>query len=191
MAIEDTYPPLSELTMSDAAPPRGVILYEAANLIGSTTINGALYGIAFALYILCVRSLYPQFKNADQQRRALFTFAYTSVVVICGLIFVALVTQITQLSYVVHRKFPGGPTAYEAEYLFTQPIGITVGAFSVVVDLLTLGVQVSLLASPKLSDHYLLISDYIDLASVGNLEHDTICHCRYDPTTFALSVFCW
>ncbi|KAF9440653.1 hypothetical protein P691DRAFT_781788 [Macrolepiota fuliginosa MF-IS2] len=115
-------------------------LIEDVDLISETTINGLLYGIALSLFFLCVQSLYPQLKDPHLRRQAIFMLGYTSVVMICGFVFLALFTQIIQLAYIDHNTSLGEPIVNE-QVLFGQPIGVGQGAFSTVMDALTLGIQ--------------------------------------------------
>ncbi|KAF9446269.1 hypothetical protein P691DRAFT_648185, partial [Macrolepiota fuliginosa MF-IS2] len=71
-----------------------------------------------------------------------FMFAYASVVMICGIVFLALNTWMVQLSYIDHNTFPGAAEEYEVAYLFTRPGGITEGTFNIIIDVLTLGIQI-------------------------------------------------
>ncbi|KAF9443155.1 hypothetical protein P691DRAFT_788418 [Macrolepiota fuliginosa MF-IS2] len=118
------------------------LLWEDLDLISSTTINGVLYGIALSLYVLAARSLYPQLKDLHQRRRAIFIFVYNSVVMICGIIFLALATRGAQLSYIDHNTFVGEPIEYQVTYLFSLPAGIAEDIFSTMIDILTLGIQI-------------------------------------------------
>ncbi|KAF9444351.1 hypothetical protein P691DRAFT_807512 [Macrolepiota fuliginosa MF-IS2] len=131
------------LAMSDTAPGRGqLLLFESLDLIASTTIGGLLWGIAFTLYTFCALSLYPQLKKPHQRRQARFTFIYSSVVMTCGIMFLAATTWITQQAYIYHSDFPSGPIEYETFYLRVQPIGILEIIFSVALDFLTLAIQI-------------------------------------------------
>lgn len=120
-------------------------LAEAFDLIGSTIINGILYGIAVALYFFHARLLYPQFKGTHQQKPKKFTFVYASVMMGCGTILLALTARVNQLAYINHRDFPGGPMVYQKKRLFAQPVGFVYSTCNVALDLLTMGIQLSLL----------------------------------------------
>ncbi|KAF9444766.1 hypothetical protein P691DRAFT_635204, partial [Macrolepiota fuliginosa MF-IS2] len=115
---------------------------ERLNFISSTTVNGVLYGIALSLYALSVRLFYPQLKDPHQRRHIRFMFAYASVVMICGVIFLALNTREIQLAYIDHNKFFGEAYEYEVTDQHTLPGGITMGTFSIIIDVLTLGIQI-------------------------------------------------
>ncbi|KAF9444352.1 hypothetical protein P691DRAFT_778320 [Macrolepiota fuliginosa MF-IS2] len=131
------------IAMSDTTPGRAqLLLFESLDLIASTTIGGLLWGIAFTLYIFCVLSLYPQLKKPHQRRQAQLTLVYSSVVMICGIMFLATTTWITQQAYIYHNDFSAGPIEYETLYLRVQPIGILGIIFSVALDFLTLAIQI-------------------------------------------------
>ncbi|KAF9447204.1 hypothetical protein P691DRAFT_671935 [Macrolepiota fuliginosa MF-IS2] len=113
-------------------------LTEALDLIGSTTINGILCGMAFALYCLCAWSLYPQLRVPDQRKQAALTLIYTSLVILCELAIVALTTSVIRLVYIDHD--PGGLLNHEK----VVPGGQRIAFFStssVALDFLTFGVQ--------------------------------------------------
>ncbi|KAF9442512.1 hypothetical protein P691DRAFT_810496 [Macrolepiota fuliginosa MF-IS2] len=134
-----------DIAMSDTAPNRAqVLLFESLDLVASTTVGGLLWGIALSLYILCTLSLLPQIQAPSHRdrRRAIFTLAYASVVMICGILFLAATTWVTQQAYVYHNDFPGGPIEYETLYLHAQPVGIVGIVFSVALDILTVAIQI-------------------------------------------------
>ncbi|KAF9447798.1 hypothetical protein P691DRAFT_760459 [Macrolepiota fuliginosa MF-IS2] len=120
------------------------LLWENLELVASTTINGVLCGIALSLYFLSARSLYPQLKDPHQRRPyTIFMFVYASVVMICGIIFLASSTWGAQSAYISHNTFPGGAQEYfQSTYQFKQPGGIIESASGITVDILTVGVQI-------------------------------------------------
>ncbi|KAF9440905.1 hypothetical protein P691DRAFT_816436 [Macrolepiota fuliginosa MF-IS2] len=118
-----------------------LLLWEHLNLISTTTVNGVLYGIALSLYVLSVQLFYSQLQAPNQRRHVMFIFAYTSVVMICKIISLTLQTWIVQLAYIDHNTFPRATKEYEEIYLFTQSGGIMADAFNLVIDILTLGIQ--------------------------------------------------
>ncbi|KAF9443105.1 hypothetical protein P691DRAFT_844076 [Macrolepiota fuliginosa MF-IS2] len=119
-----------------------LLLWEHLDLVSSTTLNGVLYGIALSLYVLCVRLFHPQLKDPHQRRHVTFMFAYASVVMICGIVFLVFKTWINQLAYIDHNTFPGAAEEYEKIYMFIQPRGITVQTSNIIIDVLTLGIQI-------------------------------------------------
>ncbi|KAF9447028.1 hypothetical protein P691DRAFT_672312 [Macrolepiota fuliginosa MF-IS2] len=118
-----------------------VSLFEALDLISSTTFSGALWGISFGLYILCARAVRPQLKEAHHRRNIKFTFAYTSVVIACDTILLATTAWLTQQAFIGHADFPGGPSEFENQNLYSEPTGVAHMTFSVIIDVLTLGIQ--------------------------------------------------
>ncbi|KAF9444353.1 hypothetical protein P691DRAFT_645849, partial [Macrolepiota fuliginosa MF-IS2] len=117
-------------------------LYEEIDLVSSTAITGLLYGIALSLYVLSSRSLYPQLKVPDQRRHAIFMSVYTSVVMICGIMYFALTVLGDRLAYIDHNTSIGEPLDYLEIFDFTQPSGITLNIFGLLIDVLTLGIQI-------------------------------------------------
>ncbi|KAF9442698.1 hypothetical protein P691DRAFT_680931 [Macrolepiota fuliginosa MF-IS2] len=115
-------------------------LTEDVDLISATTINGLLYGIALSLFFLSVQSLYPQLKSPHLWGQAIFMLGYTSVVMICGIIYLTLVTQMGQLSYIDHNTSLGELLGYEI-FLLGQPIEVAQTIFNIIVDIMTLGIQ--------------------------------------------------
>ncbi|KAF9443741.1 hypothetical protein P691DRAFT_778695 [Macrolepiota fuliginosa MF-IS2] len=118
------------------------IFWERLDLISLTTLNGLLYGIALSLYILSARLFYPQLKHPHERRHVMFMFAYASMVMICGIIFLALTTWVVQLAYIDHNTSLGAAMEYEGTFLFSQPGGIAVKSFNITIDALTLGIQI-------------------------------------------------
>ncbi|KAF9441342.1 hypothetical protein P691DRAFT_684202, partial [Macrolepiota fuliginosa MF-IS2] len=55
------------------------------------------------------------------KKKAIFMLGYTSMVMICGIIYLALLTQIIQLAYINHNTSPGESFANEL-LLFDQPV---------------------------------------------------------------------
>ncbi|KAF9442701.1 hypothetical protein P691DRAFT_680932 [Macrolepiota fuliginosa MF-IS2] len=117
-----------------------LLLFEKTDLISSTTVNGVLYGIASFLFVLSTQSHYTQLRDPHQRRQSIFMVVYASVVVICGIINLAFLTHATQLAYIDHNHFPGESLEYLTN-IFNQSIGIGQDISNVMVDILTLGIQ--------------------------------------------------
>ncbi len=119
-----------------------LILIEDFDLISATTIQGCFYGISFALYCLCTRSLYLQLHKWRQTK---FTLTYITLVFFCSTVLLALNIGLMQVAYVRHADFPGGPWAYESSHNLAprqlNMIGSTVG---LVLAVLTMAIQVSI-----------------------------------------------
>ncbi len=121
-----------------------LFLLETFDLISSTTILGAFYGIAFTLYCLCARLLYLQLRERNQQRQARFTLVIISLTLLCTTIYLALNARIIQLAYINHSDFPGGPLAYETlKNPVIGPHARATGIIDMVVKVMMLAVQVS------------------------------------------------
>ncbi len=119
-----------------------ITLSEALDLISSTTVTAGLYGLIFTLYCLCLCSLYPQLREPDHRGQVIFTMVYTSIIIFCLTIFLALNARIIQLAYINHKDYPGGPMGYESSVLFTQPIFLLSSSLSLIVEILTTAIQV-------------------------------------------------
>lgn len=120
------------------------LLYEAFDLLSSTTILGVLYGIAFTLYCHCARLLCLQLSNPGRRKQARFSLAYISLILICGTAYLALVARFMQLAYIDHANDPGGPRGFKVSYNSTTEIyGAAIGIFDLAVEVLTMAIQVS------------------------------------------------
>lgn len=130
--------------MSHKSPLQGILLLVTEfDLISTTTAGGVLYGIGFALYYLYVQSLLPQLQDPDKKRQLKFMLAYTSVIMLCGLVYLGIGIWQDQDAYIRHRNFPGGPFLYEQGPLHTQPL-IAVGFVAEdIIHILTSAMQVS------------------------------------------------
>ncbi len=122
-----------------------MFLLESFDLFSSTTILGALYGIALALYCSCARSLYLRLQEANKQRQTLFALAYISLVLLLTTVNLALIAQIIQLDYVNHPNFPGGPFVYETSMNNStlRPYATANGILDLAVKVMMLAIQVS------------------------------------------------
>ncbi|KAF9444419.1 hypothetical protein P691DRAFT_837224 [Macrolepiota fuliginosa MF-IS2] len=119
-----------------------VLLWENLDLIGSTTVNGMLYGIALSLYVLSAQSLYPQLKDPHRRGHTIFMLSYASLVMILGIILLALGARGAQLSYIDHNASLGESRKYQSTFLLTRPGGIIEDASGVAIDILMLGIQI-------------------------------------------------
>lgn len=123
---------------------RELLLFEAFDVIGNTTVLGVFYGIAFALYCLCARSLYLQLWEPDKRRQAGFQLGYISLLFFCATLYLALSSRLIQLGYVDHADFPGGPFEYERSYNPTTTLILTAnGIFEFIIQVSTMTIQVS------------------------------------------------
>ncbi|KAF9445027.1 hypothetical protein P691DRAFT_785804 [Macrolepiota fuliginosa MF-IS2] len=126
-------------TIADTQP---ILLSEAIDLVSFTTINGLLYGIALSLYALSARSLYLQLKDPDRRRQATFMFIYSSAVMAFGLVYFALATRVAIIAYLFHNNFVGNPILEQITQLFNDPPGIARDVFNLLVDTMTLAIQI-------------------------------------------------
>ncbi|KAK7001625.1 hypothetical protein R3P38DRAFT_2730453 [Favolaschia claudopus] len=100
-------------------------LYDSVNLVSSTTISAAGYGVMFTLWVICVHFLRQKIKvSAQEKHRSLLFLGYISAMFIFGTVYLVTTVHATTISYVQHRDFPGGPEAYNNLVLFSAPVGI-------------------------------------------------------------------
>lgn len=99
------------------------ILNDSVNLIAETVICGVSYGVVLTLYCICTYFLFLQYRRGENQRTAVISLIYTSVMLFLGTVYVASNARTAQLSYVNDRNYPGGPAQY-AIFIFDQPITI-------------------------------------------------------------------
>ncbi|KIK77840.1 hypothetical protein PAXRUDRAFT_165600 [Paxillus rubicundulus Ve08.2h10] len=84
--------------------------------LAGAIITGAGYGIVLALFWLSFRNLWGRIKIRDVSRRRNICFlVYICVMAVLGSLFLASNSQFTQLAFINHRNFPGGPSAYEQQ----------------------------------------------------------------------------
>ena len=75
-------------------------------------LTGVAYGVEATLFFMTVRLLYLQGKSTGWSRAAPF-LAYICVMFLMGTLFMAACAEMTQLSFIDQRNFPGGPAAFE------------------------------------------------------------------------------
>lgn len=129
-----------------------VFLFEAFDLIGSTTINGVLYGITFSLYCLCAWQLYLQLQKPDKRHQAKISLVYTSVLYVCATGVLALNARIIQLAYINYANLPGGSLGYEESISSTpKSYRIPLNILNFVIEILTMAIQVRHLPNLSMS----------------------------------------
>lgn len=84
-----------------------------------TWLQGALltaiaYGVEIMLFALCFRLLLKQM-NLDNRKRTIAFLVYISTIVICGTLYIAAIADMTQLSFIDYRNYPGGPGTSEED----------------------------------------------------------------------------
>ncbi len=125
-----------------------LFLYEACDLIGSTTVIGVSYGIPFSLYSLCARPLYLQLREQEKQRRAGFTIGCISLLLFCETGNLAMNSRLIQVSYINHADFPGGVRAYEFSHSSAAiSFYTTFGILELIVEVTAMSIQVSFIDS--------------------------------------------
>lgn len=91
-------------------------LLEAFDILGRTTINGVLYGIALILYCLCARPLYQKLHRL-KPCRAMYSLGYISLLLFCMTGFLSTDIWVLRLAYINHADFHGGvPGFYQASH---------------------------------------------------------------------------
>lgn len=74
-------------------------------------LNAIGYGTVLAISWNCIHALL--LRDRKDQRRRIVLVASVVLGFILSTIFLAACAELTQLSFVEHRDFPGGPAAYE------------------------------------------------------------------------------
>jgi hypothetical protein len=156
---------------STATPLQGtVLLANQLELVTPTTVAGTLYGIAFTLFCLYVHSLAPQlWDNGDRKTQAKFMLGYSTVIMLCGLYFLVSNAWAIQNAYIKHPDTPGGPILYTESTIHT-PMMVILFTSDIVIDVLTLAIQVCIYFSPIYPKNWLTSEQ--DMACMGRLE----CH---------------
>lgn len=98
------------------------ILNDSLNLIASTTLAGASYGIMLTVAALCVYGMLQAIQRSTRTRTSLY-FVYISVLIILSTLYTASASRMVNLAYVDHRDYPGGPSVYAA-LLYSDPINV-------------------------------------------------------------------
>ncbi|KAF8838979.1 hypothetical protein BDN67DRAFT_970798 [Paxillus ammoniavirescens] len=84
--------------------------------LAGAIITGAGYGIVMALFWLCFRNLWCRIKIKDASRsRNICFLVYICLMAVLGSLFLASNSKFTQLAFINHRDYPGGPSAYEQQ----------------------------------------------------------------------------
>jgi hypothetical protein len=100
--------------MSDS-PPESPEQFSAEHAwLAGALITAAGYGIVMALFWLCLRTLWGRIKRKDpSRRRNLFFLFYACAMFVLGSLYVGSNSMFTQLAFINHRGYPGGPSEYE------------------------------------------------------------------------------
>jgi hypothetical protein len=108
------------------------LLNSALQLISSTTIPAVFFGINCVLYFLCTQLFYRHYckSPSNDRRKLLFSFLYSSVMVIMAGLELGSNTRFMQLAYIDHGGVHG-PQKFEVEVdatfsamrlLYTMPV---------------------------------------------------------------------
>ncbi|KAF8558655.1 hypothetical protein OG21DRAFT_1404750 [Imleria badia] len=104
---------MSNATLDDPQfqPPK---VYEEGTWLYGAIVTAILYGVVVVLYVMCARSLWGRIRSREGGRRKnWFFFIYVNFIFALSTLYVASNSQITQLGFINHRDYPGGPSAYE------------------------------------------------------------------------------
>ncbi|KAF8662102.1 hypothetical protein AX16_001212 [Volvariella volvacea WC 439] len=116
------------------SPPE-VLFHDSLNLIASTVITGVAYGIMFTLFLICFYFLRTQITK-ENKRRTLFYLTYTTTMFILGTLYVVSNASTTDMAYVKHRLYEGGPAAY-ALLIYSHPLTILGSSCWIIINWMT------------------------------------------------------
>ncbi|KAJ3568706.1 hypothetical protein NP233_g5542 [Leucocoprinus birnbaumii] len=119
-------------------------LVQNVYFITKGTVTGALYGIIFTMYILCVLSLCPQLGDQHHRKQNLFTLSCMTLTMICAIISLAIEARDLEASFVENADFPGGGIFYSVAIFGRAPIAVVSYVMKDLLDLSTAGVQARL-----------------------------------------------
>lgn len=77
-------------------------------------LSGILYGVEVTLFIICFKLLVQQMRRANYKRQCIL-LAFITTVFTLGTLLMYSIADMTQLSFINDRNFPGGPAAYEVQ----------------------------------------------------------------------------
>jgi len=101
---------MSNASWTPAESPE--VLFSEKTWLQGALLTGVGYGIVFTLFCMCFRSLLNNMNRSNYQKK-LFFLVYISVMFILGSLFFGACAEMTQLSFIQYRLFPGGPSNYE------------------------------------------------------------------------------
>jgi hypothetical protein len=128
---------------STVTPLEGeLLIINQLDLLSSTTVAGALYGLAFALFCLYVHAIGRQLREGERTRQAKFMLAYSIVVMICGTYYLVASAWVAQDAYIKHSDYPDSPYSYVISTYPTSPVIWLALACQQTVDALTSAIQV-------------------------------------------------
>ncbi|EED84843.1 predicted protein [Postia placenta Mad-698-R] len=77
-------------------------------------LSGILYGVEVTLFIICFKLLVQQMRRENYKRQCIL-LAFITTVFTLGTLLMYSIADMTQLSFINDRNFPGGPAAYEVQ----------------------------------------------------------------------------
>ncbi|KAF9220044.1 hypothetical protein BS17DRAFT_788125 [Gyrodon lividus] len=91
-------------------------LYAEKTWLAGAIITGTGYGIVASLSWLCFHIFWYRIKIKDvNHTRNVCFLVYVCVIFVLGSLFLASNSRFTQLAFINHRNFSGGPSAYEEQ----------------------------------------------------------------------------
>jgi len=96
-------------------------LFREKTWLQGPNLSAVAYGVNLTLFILNISLLKKRVKG-QRSRQTLWLIIYLCVTFILSTLTVAGQAEMTQLSFIDNRDFPGGPAAYEQSQ-FSSPIG--------------------------------------------------------------------
>ncbi|KXN85844.1 hypothetical protein AN958_10788 [Leucoagaricus sp. SymC.cos] len=118
-------------------------LFASVKLVGGTTVNGLLYGIALGLYCLCALSLFQELKCPGHRRHHIFTLIHLSLVMSCGLFVLAAMNWEVRVAFIDYAHYmKGGSLGYNLLFVSHLPIDVAIGGVRMVLYVLLLGIMI-------------------------------------------------
>ncbi|KAF8128607.1 hypothetical protein EV363DRAFT_1340098 [Boletus edulis] len=102
--------------MSDSSDPnfQPPSIYVEGTWLYGAIVTAICYGVVVVLYAMCARSLWHRIRSREGiLKKNWFFFIYVNFVFGLSTLYVAANSQITQMGFINHRDYPGGPGAYE------------------------------------------------------------------------------
>ncbi|KAG0706095.1 hypothetical protein DFH29DRAFT_903570 [Suillus ampliporus] len=130
-------------------------IYAEATWLQGAIVAAILYGMVVVMSYVCWRSLWPRIRShATGYRKNIFFFCYVTLLFVLGTIYIAFTAEETQNSFIYHRLYPGGPSAF-ARTSFSPPLGVALLLSNWLADLLMIWRCVVVYRDTRL--HYVIL----------------------------------
>lgn len=96
------------------------VIFAEKTWLQGMILMAVVYGVELTLFTMCMQLLIQRMTR-DNRTRTIILLVYIFVMFICGTLIIASDAQMTQLSFITERNFPGGPSAFETDE-FSIPI---------------------------------------------------------------------